>query len=156
MDLTPHIDAVRADLEAVAGSDEATLAVAERLARALEPSLQLQLLDAMGQAAQEVGEQLPAGRVDVRLAGRDVHLVVVLDEAPTEPSPVEDEGGTARITLRLPEGTKARVEQQADGEGVSTNTWLVRAINRGLDQERHQQQQRRRSVGNRITGMAES
>ncbi len=110
----------------------------------------------MGQAAQELGEQLPAGRVDVRLAGRDAQLVVVFDKEPAQPSPAEDEGGTARITLRLPESTKSRVEQRADGEGVSTNTWLIRAINRGLEQERHEQQQRRRMVGNRITGMAES
>ena len=72
MDLTPYLEAVRADLEAVAGSDEATLAVADRLARALEASLQLRMLDALGQAAQELGEQLPSGRVDVRLSGRDV------------------------------------------------------------------------------------
>ena len=155
MDLTPHIDAVRADLEAVAGSDEATLAVAERLVRALEPSLQLRLLDAIGQASQELSEQLPAGRVDVRLAGRDAQLVVVFDEAPAQPFTAEDERGTARITLRLPESIKARVEQRADGEGVSTNTWLIRAIDRGLEQERHQQQ-RRRLEGNRITGVAES
>src|SRR6478672_10620897 len=47
MDLTPYLDAVRVDLEAVSGSDEATSAVAERLARALEPSLQLRLLDTL-------------------------------------------------------------------------------------------------------------
>jgi hypothetical protein len=150
MDLTPYLEAVRADLEAISGSDEATLAVAERLARALEPSLQLRLLDALGQAAQELGEQLPAGRVDVRLSGRDVNLVVMFDEAPPEPAPAEEEGGTARITLRLPESAKARVEQQADREGMSVNSWLVRAVTRGLEQQRH------RRVGNRITGFAQS
>ena len=154
MDLTPYLDAVRADLEAVSGSDEATSAVAERLARALEPSLQLRLLDALGQAAQELSEQLPNGRVDVRLSGRDVDLVAVFDEAPAEPIAPEDEGGTARITLRLPESTKTRVERAASGEGISTNSWLVRAVVRGLEQE--QQQQRRRRVGNRITGLAQS
>jgi predicted DNA binding CopG/RHH family protein len=153
MDLTPYLEAVRADLEAVSGSDDATLAVAERLARALEPSLQLRLLDVLGQAAQELSEQLPSGRVDVNLSGRDVHLVVAFDEAPTEPVAAEEEGGTARITLRLPESAKTRVEQQADREGISTNSWLVRAVMSGLEQ---QQQQRRRRVGNRITGMAES
>jgi hypothetical protein len=152
MDLTPYLEAVRTDLEAVSGPDDATLAVAERLARALEPSLQLRLLDALGQAAQELSEQLPSGRVDVRLSGRDVNLVVVLD-APPEPV-VEDEGGTARITLRLPESVKARVERQAEREGISANSWLVRAVLRGLDQQQHQE--RRRRVGNRITGMAES
>ena len=153
MDLTPYLEAVRADLEAVAGSDEATLAVAERLARALEASLQLQMLDALGQAAQELGEQLPSGRVDVRLSGRDVHLVLAREE-PAEPPASEDDGGTARITLRLPEGVKTRVEQQATREGISTNSWLVRAVTRGLEQQRQRQRQRR--VGNRITGIAQS
>lgn len=153
MDLTPFLEAVRTDLEAVSGSDEATLAVAERLARALEPSLQLRMLDALGQAALELSEQLPSGRVDVRLSGRDVHLVVAIDEVPGEPVAAEEERGTARITLRLPESAKTRVEQQADREGISTNSWLVRAVLRGLEQ---QQEQRRRRVGNRITGMAQS
>lgn len=153
MDLTPYLEAVQADLEAVSGSDEATLAVAERLARALEPSLQLRLLDALGQAAQELSEQLPSGRVDVRLSGRDVHLMVAFDEAPAERAAAEEEGVTARITLRLPESAKTRVEQQADREGISTNSWLVRAVLRGLEQQQHQ---RHRRVGNRITGLAQS
>ena len=154
MDLTPYLDAVRADLEAVSGSDEATVAVAERLVRALEPSLQLRLLEALGQAAQELNEQLPSGRIDVRLAGRDVHLAFAGEEVPAEaPSEEDDDGRTARITLRLPEGVKARVEQQANREGISTNAWLARAVGRGLDQ---QQQQQRRRVGSRIQGMAQS
>jgi hypothetical protein len=152
MDLTPYLDAVRADLEAVSGPDEPTAAVAERLARALQPSLQLRLLDALGQATQELSEQLPNGRVDVRLSGRDVDLVVVFDEAPAEPVAPDDDGGTARITLRLPESTKTRVERAASGEGISTNSWLVRAVVRGLEQA----QQQRRRVGNRITGLAQS
>jgi predicted DNA binding CopG/RHH family protein len=154
MDLAPYLEAVRTDLEAVSGSDEATLAVAERLTRALEPSLQLRLLDALGQAAQELSEQLPSGRVDVRLSGRDVQLVVAFDESPAEPVAAEEEGGTARITLRLPENAKTRVEREADREGISTNSWLVRTVMRGLEQRQHQQRQRR--VGNRIRGMAES
>jgi hypothetical protein len=151
MDLTPYLEAVRADLEAVSGSDETTVAIAERLVRALEPSLQLRMLEALGQAAQELNEQLPSGRIDVRLAGRDVHLAFAGDELPAEaPSEEDDDGRTARITLRLPEGVKARVEQQANREGISTNAWLARAVGRGLDQ------QRRRRVGSRIQGMAQS
>ena len=153
MDLTPYLETVRTDLEAVSGADEATLAVAERLARALEPSLQLRLLEALGQAAQELSEQfLPSARVDVRLSGRDVQLVVAFDEVPAEPAP-EEEGGTARMTLRLPESTKTRVEQHADREGISTNSWLVRAVLRGLEQQQHQ---RHRRAGNRMTGIAQS
>jgi hypothetical protein len=154
MDLTPFLEAVRADLEAVSGSDDATVAVAERLVRALEPSLQLRLLEALGQAAQELNEQLPSGRIDVRLAGRDVHLAFAGDEAPVEaPAEDDDDGRTARITLRLPEVIKVRIEQQANREGMSTNAWLARAVVRGLDQ---QQQRQRRRVGSRIQGMAQS
>jgi hypothetical protein len=150
MDLTPYVEAVQADLEAVAGSDETTIAVAERLARALEPSLQLRLLDALGQAAQEASEQLPGGRLDVRLAGRDVALTYVADEVPAD-AQLEDESGTARLTLRMPEALKARVEQQAGREDVSTNAWLVAAVKRGLDRR-----DQPRRVGKRITGMAQS
>jgi hypothetical protein len=151
MDLTPYLEAVRSDLEAVSGSDEATVAVAERLVRALEPSLQLRLLEALGQATQELNEQLPSGRIDVRLAGRDVHLAFAGDEPPVEaPSEDDDDGKTARITLRLPEGVKVRIEQRANQEGISTNAWLARAVGRGLDQ------QQRRRVGSRIQGMAQS
>ncbi|MGZ6544637.1 MAG: hypothetical protein ACXVEI_04930 [Actinomycetota bacterium] len=148
MDVTPYLEAVRADLENVAGSDEATLAVADRLARALEPSLQLRLLDALGQAAQEVSDQLQTGRIEVRLSGRDVHLVFAGEE-PAVPIPAEDDSGTARLTLRMPEGLKARVEQQAGREGASTNAWLVRAITRALDQPP-------RRAGNRLTGFAQT
>jgi hypothetical protein len=39
---------------------------------------------------------------------------------------------TARITLRLPESLKASVEAAAANEGVSVNTWLVRALQRSV------------------------
>jgi len=153
MDTIPFLDAIRGDLQAVTAGDEAAAAVAERLSRALESSLQLRLLDAMGEAALELSDQLPTGHVEVRLAGRDVQLVVV-DAGESEPEPAarDDEGGTARLTLRMPDALKARVEQAAASEGVSTNAWLVRAITRGLDRPTGG----KRRVGSRITGFAQS
>jgi hypothetical protein len=136
MDLTPYLEAVRTDLEAVSGPDDATPAVADRLARALEASLRFRLLDALGRAAQELSEQLPSGRVDVRLSGRDVRLVVAFEEPAAEPFASQEGGGTARITLRLPQSVKHRAQRQADREGMSTNSWLVRAIMRDLEQQR--------------------
>jgi hypothetical protein len=152
MDTTPFLDAIRGDLQAVTAGDESGAAVAERLSRALESSLQLRLLDAMGEAALELSDQLPSGHVEVRLAGRDVQLVVV-DATEPEPEPVrDDEGGVARLTLRMPDTLKSRVEQAAAAEGVSTNAWLVRAITRGLDRPSGG----KRRVGSRITGYAQS
>lgn len=154
MDTTPFLDAIRGDLQAITSGDESSAAVAERLSRALESSLQLRLLDAFGEAALELSDQLPSGHVEVRLAGRDVQLVLVdAAEPEREPAaPRDDEGATARLTLRMPDALKTRVERASESEGVSTNTWLVRAVTRALDG----QTGGRRRVGSRITGYAQS
>ncbi|WP_242910433.1 hypothetical protein [Actinomadura terrae] len=47
--------------------------------------------------------------------------------------PPADEGGTARMTLRLPEHLKTRVEDAAGRQGTSVNAWLVRAVTAALD-----------------------
>jgi hypothetical protein len=150
VETTPFLDAIRGDLQALTAGDDAASETAERLGRTLESSLQLRLFDTLGQAALEVSEQLPSGHVEVRLAGRDVQLVFVSDErADDAPPPASDETGTARLTLRMPEALKSRVEQAAGREGISTNAWLVRAITRGLDRTA------KRRTGNRITGYAQ-
>ena len=40
----------------------------------------------------------------------------------------DDDGATARVTLRLPEPLKAQAEERAGSEGLSVNAWLVRAV----------------------------
>ncbi|MGP3960258.1 hypothetical protein ACTWPT_30040 [Nonomuraea sp. 3N208] len=56
------------------------------------------------------------------------------DEAPSgaQPQPAGApttwEGGTARINFRLPEQLKVQIEEAARQEGLSVNTWLVRAV----------------------------
>jgi hypothetical protein len=148
METGPHVDALKSDLAAVAGDDERLASAADRLGRALESSVQLRMLDALGEAAIELSEQLTSGHVEVRLAGRDVRLVYVADDLSGAVS--ADEEGTARITLRLPEGIKTRVETAAAREGVSANTWLVQAVRRSLDQRPG------RRVGARVTGFAQA
>jgi hypothetical protein len=148
MDLSPYVEQLRRELVATAdvGGDEAR-ALAERLTAPLEASLRLALLSALSSAAEEITSQLAPGSVDVRLRGGDIGFVVTPppplsgDEAgelatiPTPPpsAPDADEGGTARITLRVPEQLKARIEDAAAREGFSVNTWLTRAVTRGLE-----------------------
>lgn len=153
MDLEPHLDAIRGDLEALAGSDEAVGAALARLARPLEASLQLRLLDTLGGASSELTEQLPAGHVEVRVAGRDARLVYVgAPETPEPAAAVDDEGGTARLTVRMPDALKGAMEATAETEGLSVNAWLVRAVKRELDRP----SRGARTTGNRITGYARS
>jgi hypothetical protein len=160
MDLTPHIDALRGDLDALTSGDEQVRATFERLGRALEPAVQLRFIDALGEASLELSDQLPVGRTEVRVAGRDATIVYV-GPAPAEVEPAvepeEDEGGMARLTLRMPESLKAKVEEAATREGLSVNAWLVRAIQRGVEGRRFEFEiGKGRGAGTRLTGYAQS
>jgi hypothetical protein len=132
-----HIDgyaqALTEDLGRIAAvGDESTARAAELLAVALEPSLALRLQEALTEAALELSARLEEGRVEVRVAGGDTELVYINDAAPP-PSEVADEAYSARITLRLPESLKSRLEGAAAAAGVSVNTWLVQALTRALE-----------------------
>jgi hypothetical protein len=131
MQLQRFIDALKADLSVVAElGDESTAEASTRIVFALQASVGMRLLDALSEAALELNEKLPSGHVEVRLSGQDPELVYVSDE-PAEPSTAAgDEAHTARITLRLPENLKATLEESAGKEGVSVNTWIVRALSR--------------------------
>jgi hypothetical protein len=132
MEMARFIEALESDLAAVAAvGDEQTAAAAERVLQAIRGSVGLRLLDVLGEAALEVSAQLPSGHVEVRLAGQDPALVYVAEEE-AAPEPAAEDGLTARITLRLPEGLKASIEIAAAREGVSVNSWLVRALSRGI------------------------
>ena len=130
MQLDGHIQALREDLARVAAvGDESTARAAELLAMALESALGRRLQEALGEAALELSGQLEQGRVEVRMAGSDPEFVYVDDAAP-ETRPAVDEALSARITLRLPDSLKSRLEAAAGASGVSLNTWLVQALSR--------------------------
>jgi HicB-like protein involved in pilus formation len=150
MELARYVEALEADLAAIAAvGDGATAEAARRLTAAIRASTGLRILDLLGEAALELNAQLPSGRVEVRLAGQDPSLVYVDEGAPL-PS-AGDEGSTARITLRLPESLKASVEAAAGREGVSVNTWLVRALARTVSTTTAT-----RGPGNRLRGFGRS
>jgi hypothetical protein len=167
MDLMPFVDQLRRDLltAADAGGEEAR-ALADRLTAPLESSVRLALLSALSQAAEEITAQLAPGTVDVRLRGSDLGFAVThppVGPATETPEPEAggpavdlDEGGTLRITLRLPEQLKSRVDEAAARLGVSVNTWLVRAVATAMEpQSRHSDARRGRwSGGSQYTGWA--
>ena len=153
MQIDGHVHALREDLARVAAvGDESTARAAELLAVALESAIGRRLLEALGEAALELSSQLEDGRVEVRFAGSDPELVLVRDEAESAAVEPADEAFTARITLRLPESLKARLEAAAARDGVSVNTWLVQALSR------HHDAPRTSSGGNRrrLTGYGRS
>ncbi|WP_262705255.1 MULTISPECIES: toxin-antitoxin system HicB family antitoxin [Streptomyces] len=169
MDLTPYVDTLRSELAvaAEAGGDEAR-ELADRLTAPLESAARLTMLNVLSAAMDEITRELAPGSVDVRLRGLDPDFVVTLpprDDAPFEAAPAEslappapvdgDEGGTARVNLRLPAQLKARAEEAASREGLSVNAWLVRAVSAAVDggtQPRTPQPQKTRTSGQSFTG----
>ncbi|MFI5821806.1 toxin-antitoxin system HicB family antitoxin [Streptomyces rishiriensis] len=169
MDLTPYVDTLRRELAvaAEAGGDEAR-ELAERLTAPLESATRLTMLSVLSAAMDEITRELAPGSVDVRLRGLDPDFVVTpppsCRHAPAEPTtPVEslnapappeaDEGGTARVNLRLPAHLKARAEEAASREGLSVNAWLVRAVSAAVDGgTRPRTTEKAQNVGQSFTG----
>ncbi len=151
MQIAHHLHAIQEDLAAAAAlaADEPTAEAARRLSQALGSSLHLRLLDLVSEAAADLSAAVP-GRIEVRLAGRDPELVYVDEEADSaSPAPGSDDALTARITLRLPDSLKVQIDVASSREGVSTNSWIIRALARGLDS-------RTTRSGRRLTGFADA
>jgi hypothetical protein len=145
MDLTPYVDTLRRELAvaADAGGEDAR-ALAERLSAPLDSAARLVLLEALSAAAAEITRDLAPGSVDLRLRGREPSFVVtspLADQPFDEPGPPaadvpaqpEGEEATARISFRLTEHLKSRVEEAAGQAGLSVNAWLVRAATAALE-----------------------
>nr|WP_159941609.1 histidine kinase [Nocardiopsis sp. FR6] len=172
----PYVDELRRQLMVAAeAGDEDTRATAERLSAALESAARLTLLEALSAAADEITRDLAPGSVELRLRGRQPDFIVTspefddVDEGGiTTPHPHlgdagepggqlragDEDGGTSRITLRLPDRLKPRVEEAARAEGLSVNAWLVRAVGAALDGGRRRPEGRARQVGRGYTGWA--
>jgi hypothetical protein len=152
MRISSIVEALAADLVALGAlGDETTADAARRLAVAMEGPITARLLDSLTQVAAELQAELPSGRVEVRLNGNDADLVFV-DDARPEPAGDADleSDASARITLRLPGALKARIEAASTREGVSVNTYIVRALGQQSRTERGPR------VGNRISGYGRS
>lgn len=161
MDLGQYVsDLQRQLVEPFASGAEETRAVAERLAAALDAATRLVLLDVLSAAAGEITRDLAPGSVDLRLRGRDVEFVVSQPSA--EPDGDEhsvasvelDDASTSRTTLRLPDALKSRVDEAAAADGLSVNTWLVRAVTAALQPKQRRSAQRTLRTGDNFAGWA--
>ncbi len=123
----------------------------------MEASTRLALIRALADAAAEISAETAPTSVELRMSGPDPELVVIvpapspeptllLPEEPVgpvvSPEPVEiddslgvdEEEPVARISLRLPTSVKAKVDEKADRDGISTNAWLLRAVMDALEE----------------------
>lgn len=166
MDLDARIDRIRTDLVEAAeiGGTEA-VDLAGRLARPLESLLRVTMIELLGAAADAISAELAPGRVTVVIRDGEPHFEVDVDvdvEADTGETRVDpaeewaatasdDAGEIARISLRLPAGLKRGVDEAADRDSVSSNTWITRAVMAALHPQSPQHHRSTRSA-RRITG----
>jgi hypothetical protein len=169
---------------AEAGGEDAR-ELAERLTGPLESAARLALLEALSAAADEITRDLAPGSVEVRLRGRDPGFVVTappIDRPPAAgpesslrgaltsavevamgvrppaaaaPAEADEGSGTSRITLRLPDHLKPRIDEAASRMGLSVNAWLVRAVSAALEpdgQGRRPEPGGGQQLGRRFTG----
>jgi hypothetical protein len=149
MNLSPYIESVRAGVtNASSLADEHTRQVAERLGTAIESSTRLALIEALSDAASILSAELAPTSVELHMSGADPEFAVSVPAAGPEPTLLlpdpdaipEPDGDAAdledealvRITLRLPQSVKAKVDERADADGISTNAWLVGAVTDAL------------------------
>ncbi len=152
MRISAVVEALASDLTVLGNlGDEATADAVGRLATAMEGPMTARLLEILGQMAAEVDASVPGLRVEVRLVAGDARLMLVDDghgaEA-AEAGPGSD--SDARITLRLPSRLKADIEAASSQEGVSVNTYIVRALGRQARPDRGPR------VGRRLSGHGKS
>jgi hypothetical protein len=154
MNLSSYVTRVRDGVsQASALADDHTRQVAERLGGAIDASTRLALIEALSDAAGTISAELAPSSVELRMVGQDPEFVVSVHTAESEPAfltpesepgasdqtadepgdDVEDEP-VARISLRLPQSVKVRVDEMAAADGISTNAWLTRAVMNALDE----------------------
>jgi hypothetical protein len=150
MKMSLVVDGLLSDVAAVGELGDAQVAdVAERIAAVLARSLPSRILDLLSEAAGELAHELPQGRVELHVSGDDVELVHVDDDPAT---PESDAELTARITLRLSDQLKARVEESASRQGLSVNGWVLRTLERGASVSTHSNGR----AGSRLRGYGNS
>ncbi|MGO4783840.1 histidine kinase [Cryobacterium sp. W22_MBD10_FK3] len=161
MELGQYVtDLQRQLVDAAAHGAEDSRAVAERLAAGLDAATRLVLLDVLSAAVGEITRDLAPGSVDLRLRGREVEFVVTPpssepdnDERPAASVDLDD-ASTSRTTLRLPDALKAQVDDAAAADGLSVNTWLVRATAAALQPKQRRSVQRTLRTGDNFAGWA--
>jgi hypothetical protein len=141
MHVNEYVEQVHDQMRAAAAlGDERTQQIAAALAETADASVRLALLAAVSTAAAEITAALyetnggPA--VTVAVDGDEIRVDIAQATAPAAAEPPVDDldrgDATARISLRLSERLKGEIDEAANRDGISVNTWLVRAAGAAL------------------------
>ena len=129
MKMSKFVNLLTGNIESLGklGGPELESAVS-RLIPTLAPVLRTRLLEALAEIADELKAQLPGAHLEARVQGDEIELVYIEEGSVVRENPSDL---NARITLRLPEDLKSRIESAATKEGISLNSWLLKTSDRG-------------------------
>jgi len=143
MHLDDFVQPVTAQLTAAAAlGDDRTQQVAAALATTADAAVRLAVIQAVSAAAAETTLALQhtapgAPTVTVQVDGDELNVHVAAGPAePLTATPTDEGDASARISLRLTESLKSELEQAAAGDGLSVNSWLIRAATSALANRR--------------------
>jgi hypothetical protein len=137
--------------------DQAQRERLSRLLRMTRPGVDRALADLLVEVLDEVNQHLDDVRADIAFHGADGGFTVEVKPRQGESARADDEAADAaasgadaeKLTLRLPQGLKERAAAAAAAEGLSLNSWIVRAVSRQLD---GRQRERARGGGSTLRG----
>ena len=126
MEMSGFVDQVLLDLGTLGrlGGPDLEASV-ERVAEPFELTLRNRFLDALAVIASELNIDLPGGHLEVRLDADSVSLAYVQEQQFIRETREELD---SRVTLRIPEPLKNRMESAAAADHVSVNSWLLHLI----------------------------
>lgn len=162
MELQPILQGLAEDLRRAGalGGDE-TERIADLLVASSEASIRLRLLETLESAAREIERSARGVVVDIRLEERDPVLSLVATHAEeaedgNEDASVYADDELVRLTIRLPQGLKSRVEQAAAAAGASINSFIVSSLVRALEMPSGNRSQPGRRMPRRMTGFIQT
>ncbi len=126
-------------------------ALGEQMARLLPLSagvVSVRLLGLVTDLAADLSRVLPSGRVEVRLTSAEAPELVYVDQEPAA-APAADDGGQARLTVRLPVGLKEQAERASEAAGMSLNAWIVNQVGEAVSR-------RPREAGRHLRGFGKA
>ncbi len=160
MHLDTTVELVQRQLASAASlGDERTQQIAQALAEALDSGIRLALVRAVSEFADEATAALLDSPGSPRIAacvdGDDITVEVTAgastpDDVAAEPTDAGE--ANARISLRLTDALKKSIDEAAARDGVSVNTWLVRAAGAALHTPKHHGQRSNTRLTGWVTG----
>ena len=153
MDLAPHLEAVRGD-----GSSRSARTTRSRPRWSAWPGRSrrrsISSFRRPGDAALELTEQLSGGHAEVRVL-REGRASRSMSARPnTLFSTQDDDGTTARVTLRMPDALTATLEEAAETIGVSVNALLVQSAQTAVGRMTEEKRTPGRGMGSQGTPTA--